>query len=54
MLADKGAYELRLVNKNEELVQLAVRYTYVWEQVIILDSRCDFKTARLTHYDEED
>jgi len=54
VLADKGAYELRFVNKNEELVQLAVRYTYVWEQVIILDSRCDFKTARLTHYDEED
>ena len=54
VLIDKGAYELRFVNEDGELVQLAVRYTYPNEQVIILDSRCDFKTARLTHYDEED
>ena len=54
VLADKGAYELRFVGKDEEIVQLAVRYTYVWEQVIILDSRCDFKAARLTHYGEDD
>ena len=54
VLADKGAYELRFINEDEMPVQLAVRYTYVLELVIILDSRCEFKTARLTHYNEDD
>ncbi len=54
VLEDKGAYELRFVNEDGELVQLALRYTYPNEQVIILDNQCEFKTARLTHYDEEE
>jgi hypothetical protein len=54
VLEDRDAYELRFVNDEEELVQLAVRYTYARERVIVLDSRCEFKTARLTHYNEED
>jgi hypothetical protein len=54
VLADKDEYELRFVNEEGELVQLDVRYIYVQEQVIILDIPCEFKTAKITHYDVHD
>jgi hypothetical protein len=54
LLEQKGTFELRFVDENNDLVQLPIRYLYTEERVVILDEASKFRRAKLTHYDEDE
>ena len=54
ILEERGSFELRFLDDDGGLVKLPIRYTYTKERVFILDQPCEYQTARLTHFDDDD
>ena len=54
ILEERGSFELRFLDDDGGLVKLPIRYTYTKERVFILDQLCEYQTARLTHFDDDD
>ena len=54
LLEQRGTFELRFVDENDELVQLPIRYLYAEQRVFILDEVSTYRKVKLTHYDDDE
>jgi len=54
LLEQKGEFELRFVDENNDLIQLPIRFIYTEERVLILDEASTYRKVKLTHYDDDE
>ena len=54
LLEQRGTFELRFVDGNDDLLQLPIRHLYAEQRVLILDVESPYRKVKLTHYDDDE